>query len=259
MVCSVPGEIVWCVKNRLGSLVIRRNGKVCVVGNCGRVMRPSEGKRGAWLLDHVGNVGQMIDGQFKRKHGLPSEVREWTLDGRKKGRRKKEDDEQIELMQCSNCFATHDPAPSCPVCGHIYPVKPSGRGEAEQVEGELQQVTAEMEAAIKMESRKAQGKAQTVDELVATLGYSRGRAEKILEARKAKEELRDALMSDLREWNARTGDTTLGILGKTMHDLKFMKPKELRAMREQFDAHRRRKEKVGGIIDLINSGEELQF
>ena len=37
---SVPGEHVWCVENDVGTLIIRRHGKVAVVGNClGRMIR----------------------------------------------------------------------------------------------------------------------------------------------------------------------------------------------------------------------------
>ncbi|MGJ5032339.1 DEAD/DEAH box helicase family protein [Bradyrhizobium sp. HKCCYLS2038] len=35
----VPGELVWCVETRLGTIVTRRNGKVAIVGNCGRGLR----------------------------------------------------------------------------------------------------------------------------------------------------------------------------------------------------------------------------
>ena len=37
---SIPGEMVWCVENDVGTLVTRRNGKVAIVGNClGRMIR----------------------------------------------------------------------------------------------------------------------------------------------------------------------------------------------------------------------------
>jgi len=40
---SKPGENVWCVTNRLGTLIARRNGKVAIVGNCiGRVYRDGQ-------------------------------------------------------------------------------------------------------------------------------------------------------------------------------------------------------------------------
>jgi len=38
-----PSERVWCVSNRIGTIVTRRKGKVCIVGNCqmlGRTFRP---------------------------------------------------------------------------------------------------------------------------------------------------------------------------------------------------------------------------
>jgi Type III restriction enzyme, res subunit len=36
---ATPGELVWCIRNRLGTIVTRRNGKVLIMGNCGRVLR----------------------------------------------------------------------------------------------------------------------------------------------------------------------------------------------------------------------------
>jgi superfamily II DNA or RNA helicase len=39
---SEPGERVWCLSNRLQTLITRRNGKVAIVGNCmGRGLRPA--------------------------------------------------------------------------------------------------------------------------------------------------------------------------------------------------------------------------
>jgi len=36
-----PDELVWCVENDVGTIITRRNGKVCIVGNClGRGTRP---------------------------------------------------------------------------------------------------------------------------------------------------------------------------------------------------------------------------
>lgn len=74
-----PNERVWCVKNRLSTVVARRGGKIAIVGNCpdirigvsckpyrkslsshmqeiGRVMRPAPGKEIALWLDHAGNL-----------------------------------------------------------------------------------------------------------------------------------------------------------------------------------------------------------
>ena len=111
----------------------------------GRVMRPSDGKSACYLLDHVGNVGKIADGEFKRKHGLPSELREWTLDGRVKAKKGKKQPQEktVDVTQCPKCYIVHEPAPACPKCGHVYEVK--GRN-LEQVDGMLVQVTEEMTA-----------------------------------------------------------------------------------------------------------------
>lgn len=64
-VSNVPGETVWCVENRLGTLVTRRNGKVAIVGNCGRALRTiggnitasvAAGKADCAVLDFAGNI-----------------------------------------------------------------------------------------------------------------------------------------------------------------------------------------------------------
>lgn len=151
----------------------------------GRVMRPSEGKTTCWLLDHVGNVGAMIDGAFKRKHGLPTEEREWTLDGRKKkGKAKKAEDDTIKLKQCPKCYIVHEPTPKCPSCGHEYQV---ASRQVEQVDGQLQQITPAMAEALKAQRKKELSKAKTEEELkayAAKHGYSEGWAKKMLEGRK---------------------------------------------------------------------------
>lgn len=158
----------------------------------GRVMRPSAGKTQCWLLDHVGNVGRTIDGVFKRKHGLPSEEREWTLDGRKKRKRGKKDADEpaIQLKQCPKCFTVHEPEPTCPKCGHVYPAA-GGRSGAEQVDGELQQITPEMEAQLKQQRQIEVRRAKTLDELqaiAAKRGYSPKWAEHVFAAKQRKRE-----------------------------------------------------------------------
>jgi superfamily II DNA or RNA helicase len=88
------GESVWCVTNRLGTVIARRNGKVLVMGNCprvscvmiarrvgsqalwiqmtGRGLRPLAGKRDCLLLDLCGQAHLL---------GLPDEDRTYSLDG----------------------------------------------------------------------------------------------------------------------------------------------------------------------------------
>ena len=205
----------------------------------GRVMRPSPGKTVCYLLDHVGNVGTLIDGEFKRKHGLPNEERDWTLDGRKKKKKKAKDEpedlEKVEIKQCPDCFTTHEAAPTCPRCGFEYPVKTR---QLAQVEGELQQITAEMQERMKLQQRSAQAAAKSVEDMMAQLGYSRGRAEAIVKAREEKSAIRTSLIFDLQAWHKKTGQHPHDTFGFYLSDLKAMKPKALKELRDKFDAHR---------------------
>lgn len=102
---STPGEMVWCVKNRLGTLFVRRNGKVSIVGNCaGRVMRSSKGKESGLLIDLKGVVNTF---------GSPEADRQYHLDG--------DDPVTIEekknsrVTKCASCGSTRTGA-ICPVC-----------------------------------------------------------------------------------------------------------------------------------------------
>lgn len=152
----------------------------------GRVMRPSPGKKFAYLLDHVGNVGRRVDGKFIRKHGLPNDHREWSLEGRKKKKRKEKDEDSVSVKQCPACYHVFEPAPSCPKCGHD--MTPKGR-ELEQIEGELHRVTPEMEAMIKKEKRQKVGRARTMEELLKVekeLGYKPGWARMVFQTRSNK-------------------------------------------------------------------------
>lgn len=170
----------------------------------GRIMRPSEGKTTCYLLDHVGNVGKVVDGEFKRKHGLPNEVREWTLDGRvkKKGKKKAADEKTLDVSQCPKCYIVHEPAPVCPKCGHVYEVKVRN---LEQVDGELIKVTPEMAAQISKDRRKEVGRAQSLEELqkiAAERGYKPSWARIMWETknrRKAPQRPPEPSVDDLRQ------------------------------------------------------------
>lgn len=210
----------------------------------GRVMRPSDGKTQCWLLDHVGNVGRLVDGEFKRKHGLPNEEREWTLDGRKKkkGKKDKEPEEpKVDIKQCPECYVTHEAADTCPACGFQYPAKAARN--IEKVDGQLQQITPEMQEQMRLQEaarqRSAQAAAKSVEDMMAQLGYSRGRAEAIVKAREEKAAMRTSLIFDLQDWQRRTGQTPHQTFGIYLSDLKAYKPKALKELRERFDAHRR--------------------
>lgn len=81
------------------------------VGNylqmAGRVLRPAPGKPDAILLDLCGSV---------LEHGLPTEDRTYSLDGRAISRT------VASVRQCPQCGAVHDGAPpTCDLCGYVFP------------------------------------------------------------------------------------------------------------------------------------------
>jgi len=138
----------------------------------GRVLRPAPGKRWAIVNDHVGN---------SLRHGLPTDQREWSLEGRTK-RGKRAASEALPVKVCDSCFSTLSSAePVCPICGFVFP--PPARRELVTVEGTLQELTAQAAA---QQRRQAVGKARTREELEAIRlerGYSRGWTDHILRAR----------------------------------------------------------------------------
>ena len=132
---------------------------VWMQGN-GRGLRPADNKTGLIIFDHVGNC---------LRHGLPDDDREWSLEGKEKGKKKAASDE-VKIKQCGSCYAVFRPGPqTCPHCG--APVAGQQR-ELEVVDGELQKVD---KLAIRKEQKREQGKARSMDDLVA-LGMRRGMA-----------------------------------------------------------------------------------
>ena len=125
----------------------------------GRGLRTHPGKADCVVLDHAGNA---------YTHGLPTEAREWSLDGAKK--RTKVDQGDVEsVRQCERCFYVHTPAPVCPNCGHTHPVK---ERKIKQEAGDLAELTE-----IKRQQRQEVGRAQTIEELTriaAERGYKPG-------------------------------------------------------------------------------------
>lgn len=112
----------------------------------GRGLRTHPGKTDCIVLDHAGNA---------YTHGLPTEHREWSLDGAKKRSRQADDVEPVK--QCERCYFVHTPAPVCPACGHVHPVKLT---KLEQKAGEL----AELQE-VKRKERQEVGRAKTIEEL----------------------------------------------------------------------------------------------
>lgn len=99
-------ETVWCVKNRLGTLVTRRNGKVAILGNCGRGFRlsPQTGKTDCLVLDYGENV---------LRHGPVDCV---TVKDKTSGKGK------APAKKCPECLALiHAGYGKCPECGYEFP------------------------------------------------------------------------------------------------------------------------------------------
>jgi superfamily II DNA or RNA helicase len=142
----------------------------------GRALRPCAGKDRAVILDHVGNV---------LTHGMPDQDREWSLDGEeKKGRGKKKDEPPpVKVRQCPSCYAVHEPAGVCPICGHVY--EPD-RTAPKQIDGELQQITPEQALALKRQKAREVAKAKTLQELEAIAkarNYKPGWAKHVFKSR----------------------------------------------------------------------------
>ncbi len=91
------------------------NGRVGFIQRCGRIMRPSPGKKYGILIDHSGAVF---------RHGFPDEDTIWTLEGDADAEFKKNHDEgkTEPVHYCKNCESLFK-TPSCPICGKM-PSKP---------------------------------------------------------------------------------------------------------------------------------------
>lgn len=144
----------------------------------GRGLRLAPGKQHCTVLDHAGCVFE---------HGMPDVQREWSLEGRKK--KKKSDAPAVK--QCPMCFGVHEPAPVCPMCGHIYTT--IQRNGPQQVDGELVEFTMREAAALERAQvkgkQKEQASARTLAELEAIArdrGYKPGWARRVMAAREAK-------------------------------------------------------------------------
>lgn len=74
----------------------------------GRCLRPAPGKAHAIINDHVGN---------SLRHGLPTDPREWSLEGKTK----KDRDAAPPVKVCPGCFAAIPSAARvCPECDHAF-------------------------------------------------------------------------------------------------------------------------------------------
>jgi len=95
----------------------------------GRGLRKAEGKPYLILIDHVGNL---------KEHGLPDDIREWTLERRVSSRDKVNSIRICKNETCNKVFERY--LSTCPYCGH-KDERPSGDGGGrpalDQIDGDL--------------------------------------------------------------------------------------------------------------------------
>lgn len=108
-----------------------------------RSMNPREGKT-AIIIDHVGNV---------ERFGLPTDDREWTLEGREKGKTSSSGATIKSVTVCQTCFASfYRTGGTCPYCG-------AALGEEKKIEvvddAELKKVTRSRLAIVKQLEQSA--------------------------------------------------------------------------------------------------------
>lgn len=137
----------------------------------GRVLRPAPGKTHAVVNDHVGNT---------LRHGLPTDPREWSLEGQTK--RKRAASDALPVKVCDQCFsAIPSVSTTCPTCGFVFPQ--AARRELVQVEGNLVELTG---AELRRVERREVAKARTREELTLIArerGYKPGWVDYMLRAR----------------------------------------------------------------------------
>lgn len=129
----------------------------------GRTLRPKDG-RPSIILDHAGNC---------MRHGFPDDEREWSLEGKEKGKAAN-DNAPPPPVVCESCFnAVRQPIPDlCPHCQARL------RKEAKPVEvadGELREMGEDDKKRIRQQRAREQAECKTLDELVK-LGHQRGYA-----------------------------------------------------------------------------------
>ncbi len=123
----------------------------------GRGLRPFPGKEIAIMIDQAGNC---------LRHGLPDDVREWTLEDRERNVRPSNNGAPVRI--CERCLAAQ-PANSheCRYCGFIFPIKSR---KVEEVDGELQEMQKDQ---MRREIKREQGMANSFQDLII-LGKRRG-------------------------------------------------------------------------------------
>ena len=111
-------EWVWCLTTQKGTLVTRRNGKVAIVGNCGRGFRLHETKQDCLVLDYGGNI---------MRHGPVDAI---TIKESREGQKG-----VTPMRECPECQAImHARIKICADCGYVFPEPETAKHETEASE-----------------------------------------------------------------------------------------------------------------------------
>jgi len=141
-----------------GAILLRPTASLVIaLQQDGRVLRPNADGLPSVILDHVNNW---------IRHGLPDADRVWSLEGA--GDRSKR---AVSVRQCAKCYFAFAPAPKCPNCGLLYPVKAKKRAAPEVTDGDLQQVTEHIKIAPLKEVMKGRSTWAAIDEVRKARGY----------------------------------------------------------------------------------------
>lgn len=165
----------------------------------GRALRVEPGKKEAIILDHVNNW---------KRHGLPDDDREWTL----QGRADKEETEETgpRLLHCPKCLSIYPAsAGECPNCGSVH--KPGyGKELPEHIDGELEEVDL---VAARNARKMEEARAWLVEDLIRLAkerGYPKGKAwvaHKLVARARGKKDFGSAI----REVNALWGKVNINV------------------------------------------------
>jgi len=187
--CDIVSEGFDCPGLEVAILLRPTQSEGLYLQQVGRVLRPAPGKAFGIIIDHVGNV---------QRFGPPHWARDWSLDGGLPKKKMGDEGGDIPMVRvCPKCFSVHDPMPKCPnmdflgtgePCGHVYKAK---ERQIDQVEGDLIEMTPEMEAemAQKKAKRVEQGRAQTLEQLLEVAkirGHKPSWAHHVYNARKGR-------------------------------------------------------------------------
>lgn len=144
----------------------------------GRGSRTFPGKETCVVQDHVGNW---------RRHGWPDQVREWSLDGQKKSKRKLE--AEVEIKQCKSCYMIY-PAnvARCPKCGSAPKVL--HRPPPPEVDGRLVKLEKQAQEQLRRNQMSTAQTLAELQEIEKKRGYKQGWAKHVWDARVAKREKR---------------------------------------------------------------------